>query len=281
MTVSMLEEWNMNSLLVALALLTAAGAPPSDAEKEAFLAQGEVVHVQSAPGGTTGSLRVTLQQGSLTHDADVQTIDEASPEKELDTTVELDFRDSYRNDVAAYRLDRMLGLGMVPVTVVRPHDGREAAFTWWVDRPLMTEKERYEKKEAAPDTEAWNRQIEVVRVFDQLIWNFDRNLGNLIIDADWRLWMIDHSRAFKIFKDLKDEKQLTERCERHLLEALRALQKPALQARMHGLLSDAQIDGLLGRRDRIVAHYDRLIRDRGKAEVLYDLPRGASSKPRP
>jgi len=38
----------------------------------------------------------------------------------------------------------------------------------------------------------------VVRLFDQLIYNTDRNLGNLLIDKSWRLWMIDHTRAFKV-----------------------------------------------------------------------------------
>jgi len=40
---------------------------------------------------------------------------------------------------------------------------------------LMTEKERYEKKQDAPDVGSWNHQVEVVRAFDQLIFNFHRS----------------------------------------------------------------------------------------------------------
>jgi hypothetical protein len=176
--------------------------------------------------------------------------------------------------VAAYRLDRMMGLGMVPVTVIRRDDetNKMASFTWWVDDVLMTEKDRYQKKISSPDTEAWNRQIFVVRAFDQLIYNFDRNLGNLLIDKDWTIWMIDHTRAFKIFKDLKSEKNLSDFCEKDFLIALRALEKPALKKAMENVLSDGQIDALLARRDKIVKCYEQKIAAKGEGRVLYDLP---------
>jgi hypothetical protein len=137
---------------------------------------------------------------------------------------------------------------------------------------LMVEKERYEKKVKAPDPEAWNRQIYVVRLFDQLIYNFDRNLGNLLIDKSWRIWMIDHTRAFKIFKELRNEKNLSEICEADLLARLRTLDKPALQAAMKDLLVEGQIDGLLARRDKIVQVYEVRIAARGEEHVLYHLP---------
>ena len=256
-----------------LALLAApASAWPTDADKERFLLEADVVRTRGTPGGVTGALRATLRQGERTHEANIQAIDQASSQKHLGATVEIDFRDTYKNNVAAYRLDRLLGLGMVPVTVVRTHDRRPAAFTWWLDDLLMTEKERYRKKQRAPDIEAWNRQILIVRVFDQLIFNFDRNLGNLLIDRDWKVWMIDHTRGFKYFKTLRSEKELGRRCERRLLAALRALDKATLEARMEGVLAPGQIDGLLGRRDKIVAYYDGLIAAQGEDVVLYDEP---------
>ena len=259
-------------LLVAALASAAAQSSADDAAKEQFLLQADVVRVRSAPGGVTGSLRATLRRGSLTHDADIQLIDESSPERTLGSATELDFHDSWRNNVAAYRLDRLLGLRMVPVTVVRDYDTKRAAFTWWLDDMLMTEKERYQKKQDAPDVGSWNHQVEVVRVFDQLIFNFDRNLGNLLIDRGWHIWMIDHTRSFKVFKDLRDEKQLPASCPRGLLAALRKLDEPGLKTRTAGLLSKGQIEGVLGRRDRIVAYYDKLIAARGRAAVLYDLP---------
>ncbi|HEY6548038.1 MAG TPA: hypothetical protein VI589_09025 [Vicinamibacteria bacterium] len=244
----------------------------TDAQKEAFLLKAEVVKRRAAPGGITNSRRATLRKDGVEHDAHIQVVDEYKSQINLNSGLELDFRDSWRNNVAAYRLDRLLGLRMIPVTVVRVDEFKTASFTWWVDDVLMTEKERFEKKIKSPDPDAWNRQIFVVRIFDQLIYNIDRNLGNLLIEKDWTIWMIDHTRAFKIFKDLKMEKNLGTSCERDFLASLRTLTKPALVPLMKDLLAEGQVDALLARRDKIVRHYETQIAARGEGSVLYDLP---------
>jgi hypothetical protein len=251
---------------------TSVAAALSDAEQEKFLREADIVKRKGAPGGVTGSTRATLRLDGFEHDAHIQGIDQHRPQISLGSGMELDFHDSWRNNVAAYRLDRALGLGMVPVTVVRRDDKGEASFTWWVDDVLMVESERFKKKIRAPDVDEWNRQMFVVRVFDQLIYNFDRNLGNLLIDKQWNIWMIDHTRAFKIFEDLKSEKNLGDRCSRDFLAAMRKLDKPTLKPLLADLLTEGQIDALLVRRDRIVRTYEAKIGARGEESVLYDLP---------
>jgi hypothetical protein len=254
----------------AVAQSPPASPPPAgDRERERFLLEGVISSVASAPGGT---LRAMLKRGGLLHEAGIQVIEETSPRPDRSTTVETDLHDSYRNDVAAYRLDRLLGLGMVPVTVAREHDRRTSAFIWGVDDRLMTEKDRYVARVRPPDVASWNRQLSSVAVFDQLIFNFDRKAGNLVIDRGWRVWMIDHRRAFKLARHLGNPRLLGDSCERDLLAALRTLRAPALKAEMKDLLSDGQVEGLLARRDAIVAYYDRMIADRGEAAVLFDLP---------
>lgn len=243
----------------------------TDAEREAFLREASVERTRGAVG-ISGARRATLRLGDARHDALIQTIDVERPFVDLGRGRELDFRDSYRNNAAAYRLDRLLGLGMVPVTVVRLYEGKRAGFTWWVDDVLMDERQRIANKLAVPDVEGWNRRMWVVRLFDQLIYNTDRHLGNLLIDEDWRLWMIDHTRAFKLSTEPQTPANLAPRCARGLLDALRRLDQSTLAAATRDLLSDRQVKGLLARRDFIVKHYEERIRELGEDAVLYELP---------
>ena len=94
----------------------------------------------------------------------------------------------------------------------------------------------------------------------------------MLIENNWTIWMIDHTRAFKIFKELRTPKNLGTRCEKDFLSALRTLDKAALQPAMKDLLADSQIDALLARRDTIVHHFDAQIASLGEAAVLYDEP---------
>ena len=247
-------------------------APASDVEKERLLLEGVIVDTGQPPGGRSLSVTATVRLGDVEHRAMVHTLDEWRASFQLVDRTELDFRDSYKNNIAAYRLDRMLGLGMVPVTVLRSHKAKPASFMWWLDDVQMNEGERLARNAQPPDPGAWARQVFIGRIFDELIHNYDRNTGNLLIDDEWQLWLIDHTRAFKVFGELRNPQNLGRRCERDLLEALRRLDEAALQESMKDLLSPDQIQGLLGRRDLIVKHFDDLIDERGEILVLFDLP---------
>jgi hypothetical protein len=171
--------------------------PLSDAEMEQFLLTAKVVRTRNVSTGITGTQRVTLNDGKLTHDASRQTVDIYKPSFQTAAGTELNFRDSYKYNIAAYRVDRLVGLGMVPVSVERTVGGKTGAVTWWVDNVQMMERERFQKKIEPPDSEDWNDQIYQARVFTEIVYNTDPNLGNLLITNDWKLRMFDFSRAFR------------------------------------------------------------------------------------
>jgi len=250
-------------------------APPkvnltTDADRERFLLEAAIVRRRSAPGGITGSERATLRSADgWEHDAHIQRIDQHKMANPIGATVELDFHDSYRNNVAAYRLDRLIGLGMVPVTVVR-HDGTlPASFTWWVDDVLMDEKARHRKKIPVPDVEAWNRQMYGVRLLHQLTFNTDaKNIRNVLSDPTFRVYAVDFSRAFVNYSDLRAEKELL-RFSRQALERLRALDRSTLDEKLGRWLNGRQIAAMLKRRDKILALAERLVAEKGEGNVLY------------
>jgi hypothetical protein len=239
-------------------------ATPSDAQIEEFLLHARIVKTRGVSKGITGTVRATLSDGTLTHDAQIQTVDERMAQFVSQSGTEFNFRDSWTYNVAAYRLDRLIGLQMIPVSVSRDWQSKGAAFTWWVDDVLMDEEARMKKRIVPPDMAAWNEQLQLVRVLDQLIYNIDRNLGNLLITRDWRVWAIDHTRAFRTHKVLKSPANIT-RCDRQVLEGLKRLDAPMLKKSLGPFLTQYEIDGILGRRDAIVALLDK----RGPA-VLFD-----------
>jgi hypothetical protein len=239
----------------------------TEAQRRDFLRKAKVIKTRTASRGVTGTLHATLSDGRVTHDASIQSIDEFKPVFQTQLGSEFNFRDSWKFDLAGFKLDRLLGLNMVPVSVTRKHAGKSSCFTWWVDDVLMIELERYNKKIDPPDVNAWNQQLSIVRVFDQLIYNTDRNLGNLVIDKNWQVWMIDHTRAFRINNDLREPKNLT-KCDRALLQKMRSLNLEVMKRELGKHLTEGEIKSLLARRDKIV----KIFEEKGEAD-LYDSPR--------
>jgi hypothetical protein len=248
-----------------------AGAPApsrlSDDDTERFLLNAKVVTSRSAGKGITGSIRATLSDGTLTHDAHIQTIDEAKREFRSAQGTEFNFRDSWTFNVAAYKIDRLLALNFVPVSVERRWRSTLGAFTWWVDDVQMDEGERLKKQVTSPNPQVWNEEMQLVRLFDQLIYNIDRNLGNLLITNDWDIWAIDHTRAFRTHETLKSPGNIA-RCDREVFDRLKKLNAPTLKREVGKYLNNWEIDSLLKRRNAIV----QIIEARGDAG-LFDRQR--------
>jgi hypothetical protein len=230
----------------------------SDTQIEEFLLHAKVLKTRSIKKGITGSLRATLSDGKLTHDAHIQTVDEHQQQfTGANGGVEFDFRDSWTFNLAGYRIDRLIGMNMVPVSVARHWAYSEAAYTWWLDDVVMDEEARRSKKAEPPNVETWNQQMQMVRVFDQLIANIDRNLGNLMITKDWRLWPIDHTRAFRTNHELKTPANVT-RADRAVVERMKSLDRESLRRATGKYLTTFQIDAVLARRDAILRRLDGL-----------------------
>lgn len=235
---------------------------------EQFLQTARKTRSEELPVGITKPLRVTLEHEGVEARSVFKTVDVYRPKMEFeDGHVEFNFRDSYRSEIAAYRLDQLLGTGLVPPTVERSFDGDDGSLRLWIENS-MTEHERRERGLAPRDQAQWNRDLANTKVFFNLTGNTDlKNMANLLVDEQFRLCAIDHSRAFTTNKNLVDEDGMF-RFSRATLDKLKGLDRKSLDEHLGDWLTPGQIKTLLKRRDMILARADKMIEFKGEEIVL-------------
>ncbi len=268
---------------VCLLLAGAAWAQPASpaaavrtldvAAQSEFLRSAKVVRSRAIGKGVTAPTRLTLTDGVVTHDAAFQAVDERKGQADLGPRggVEFNFADSHHFNLAAYVIAGMLGLDtMMPVTAHRTWNGKEGTITWWIDDSI-DESTRLKEKRNPPNPLAWNHQMYKMRVFGTLVGDSDRNLGNVLITtSDWKLWMIDFTRAFRLWSELKYPADLHQ-IDRTLLARLRELDPAAVKAATAHCLTSFEAEAVMKRRDLLVAHFDQLIKSKGSGAVLYGV----------
>jgi hypothetical protein len=254
--------------------VAAAPAPQLTVEQmKDFLKNAKVVRSRQTAKGVTAPKRVTLTNGTFTHDAAFQSVDDRQMVANLggggrQATTELNFVDSYRYNLAAYALAVELGLDhMMPVHVERRWAGAPGAMSWWVDT-LMDESDRLKKKIQPPNPTDWNHQMYRMRIFAALVRDTDRNLTNVLITPEWKVMMIDFSRGFRLQPVLMHEKDLA-KMDRTLMPRLEALSKEGVKHAVGDWLTNPEIDAMIKRRDLLVVHFKKLIADLGEEKVLY------------
>jgi hypothetical protein len=263
----------MRSLTFALCLLTfdlapIAAQPRTAQEIEAFMRSAKVVRARELSTGITRPLRLTLSDGAMTHDAVFQAIDEKkSVFVSQRGASEINFVDSWRYNVAAYRLSAAVGLDwMMPVTIEYQYRGRPGALAWFMES-VTDERRRLKEKVRPPDVLAWNQDMYRMRVFSSLVRDTDRNLGNVLVSPAWRVIMVDFTRAFRLHPVI-DVKEISQ-CERQLLARLEALTPERLKEAVGEYLTAPEAQAVMKRRDLIVAHVRALAAQRGEDKVLY------------
>jgi len=198
----------------------------TQAEEERFLLTARIQSLSKVDKGINGSAKALLTARGRSHSAHVQWVDVYMPLfKGKDGSEERDFKDTWKFNIAAYRLAKLLRLShMVPVSVEREVDGKPASLDWWIDDIAMDEKTRLQQHLKPPDVPRWNQVMDTIRIFDQLIYNMDRSQENLLIGRDCSVYMIDHTRAFRKWPTLRNPDAITH-CTPELLAALKSLRR--------------------------------------------------------
>ena len=225
------------------------------AEFEDYLRQAPIERQAELPVGVTKSDRVFFAPGGLAASATA---------KHLPMGRRGGFWEAHNSEIAAYELDRVLGLDMVPPTVERRVGTDVGSVQLWVEGCRVIKDV---DQSACPNPTEWAKQVLRQKVFDNLIANIDRNAGNILVDGEWNMVLIDHSRAFASDK-MPFEKQTT-RVDRAFFEKLKALDEATVMKRVRPwLMSDGQARDILKRRDKIVAYFEKEARKRGEAAVF-------------
>jgi hypothetical protein len=238
-----------------------------------FLKDAKVIRTRTTSKGVTAPKRLTLSDGNIEHDAVFQAVDEHKMVMNLggggrQSTTELNFVDSYKYNIAAYEVARLLGLDyMMPVYVERKWGGQTGSISWFVPS-LMDESERLKKKIQPPNPTDWNQQMYRMRAFSSLVRDTDRNLTNVLVTHQWKVMMIDFSRAFRLQPELLHQKDLA-KIDRSLLAKMESLTRESVKDVTTDYLTNAELDAMMKRRDLLVAHFKKLIVDLGEEKVLY------------
>ncbi len=174
------------------------------------------------------------------------------------------FRDSYIFDCAAYQMAVLLGMDNVPPAVLRRVDRTDGSVQLWIEGTHRVDAADFHP----PGALAWARQLWTMSLFDALIYNVDRNSGNLMADDDYKLWLVDHGRGFQRKSDLLNIDQVP-MVVRRIWERLRELDEATIRAAMGDYLDSEEVVYLLDRHRKLVDHINKRIEERGEQAVLF------------
>lgn len=270
------SRWILGAALASFALVAAWAGPDepnfTEEQKIDFLQHAKVIASKPEKKGISNASHLTLSDGKVTYDASFQPIDERKAEGPgPNGGIELNFRDYWGNNIAGYRIAKLLGLDdMVPVYTERKWNGTTGAISWRVANLQFDEADRHNQKIVLPAAvlDGWNKQMYKLRILTQLFYDMDDNLTNVLITKDWKIWRIDFSRAFRLQHDLKDPKDLVQ-CDRQVLAKLRQLTYDQVFDATKPYLTKDQVKALIARRDKMVAYFDKLVAQKGESQVLY------------
>ena len=228
-----------------------------NAEFEEFLRTAPIERVERVAVGIQGILHAYFKPGGLAAGAAVRNI----PPGKRDGYFE-----SYKSEIAAYKLDRMLDLNMVPPTVERTYDGKDASVQLWVENTIML-RDRNKKGLSDPNPHRWNQNVHRAYAFDYLTGNTDNNEGNWLFDPVWNVYKVDCSRCFAGTVQLKYDARTIGRIDRPFFERLKALDRNAVRKEIGDHLTENNaLGGVFARRDALVRDFEKMAKE--NAQVL-------------
>ena len=272
--------------LVSLALFLSSGAPAvfgqftpeqiaqRDAQEE-FLLTADIVRFEPIGEGVTKPYRLYLKKGDV----------EAKAAWKNPSGVQFGYLEGWQYEIAAYRLDKLIGLNMVPPAVEREFQGKKGALVHWAENKYSLLK-MFEQGIRIPDSalDHTEKMKWLARAWDSLIANEDRTQQNVLYTEDWRMILFDHSRSFRSTKEFTERLMfgrngikrsergtpyLFRRLPRWFVEKIKALTFEDIRAAVGTTLKDGEIKAVLARQKLLLKEVAQMIKEQGEAAVLY------------
>ncbi len=257
------------SLTAAVAQFTPAELSQRE-EIEEYLKVGEIVGSEEIGEGVTKPYRLFLKAGEV----------ELSGAWKNPKGKQQGFLEGWQYEIAAYQMDKLLGLNMVPPTVEKTFDEKKGSLQFWISG-TMSDLDRIENNVQMPESQIyyWENSKYLTRAFDCIIANDDRTQQNIRYTKDWRTILIDHSRAFRSTK--KHTKNLVygknglkegvifRRLPRKFVENVKVLNFDQIKDAVGSYLTNREINAILSRKDIFLKEIDEMIKEQGEDSVLY------------
>ena len=274
------------AVLFGLALIEAAGPLASWAQflpdeialrpaQEEFLKTAEIVRSEEIGEGVTKPFKLYLRKDGV----------ELAAAWKNPKGIQGGFLEGWQYEIAAYRMDKLIGLNMIPPAVERDFQGKPGALVLWAKNKYSLLKV-LENNIPIPD-EAKDRTDKMkwlTRAWDSLIGNEDRTQQNILYTEDWRTIIFDHSRAFRskgefagrlmfgrngIKMSARGEPFLFRRLPRWFVDKIKTLTFKDIREAVGTTLTDKEIKAVLARRDLLLKEISEMVKEQGEEAVLY------------
>lgn len=237
---------------------------------EEFLKTAEIVGSVDIPEGVTKPIRIFLKKDNI----------EGSGAWKKVKGIQQGVLEGWQYEIAAYRMDKLLGLNMVPPTVEREFKGKKGSLQLWMTF-AMSDLERMNQNIQIPPSKVynWTKRKYLMRAFDSLIANEDRTQQNIRYTDDWRIILIDHSRSFRSSRKFTKklvygkkgikERKLFRMLPRAFVKKIRDLSFDTIKKAVGLYLKDKEIDAILVRKELLLKEIEEMIKEKGEDSVLY------------
>lgn len=229
-------------------------------DMEYFLLKAAVVDVNiGAVPGRTAAWRISLDDGEIKRRAMFKVIDDPRPAP---------LPESYKYELAAYALDKLLDFNKIPPAIEREIRGVRGSLQVLVENCFGLD-EQQRQNISPPDSQAFSDALDEINIFENLVYSERRELDDILIQEEsWDMFRVDFSEAFSPTPHLIPEQKII-RCSKKLFQNLQELSDAVIEGKLENYLNDEEMSALLKRKALIIKTLKKLIEEKGKEAVLF------------